>query len=113
MGNSTLALCLLIYHRERNEAIGIKQDPRMVRDLGSFVRSMDKEKMREYAQTLAKATYLQALINEHVALAARVTEYITSNVDDADARNEGLHTMIKLEAHITYLGDELEALWPQ
>lgn len=110
MDNVTLAFYILIRQRDRNNAIGITTDTQFLRGLERFIRSDMTAQAQEETDRLVKIAYLKALIDEHQALAKRLTDHITENIEDADTRNEGVYTMTKLEAHITKLGDKLEAM---
>lgn len=107
MDKSMMGVCLLIYERERNQAIGIKQDPQLLRGLSAFVRSVGKEETKVHIKTMATATYLKAMIEEYTALAYRLDDYVTTNIEDEEIRRNGLEAMVKLESYITHLGDEL------
>ena len=110
MEKATLAFSILIQQRERNKAIGIANDTQMLRGLSAYGRSENKAQGKSDIQALVKASWLKAMIEEHQALAIRLTEYITANIEDADTRNEGIYVMTKLESYITHLGAELEVL---
>lgn len=109
--NTTLALNILVQQRERNQAIGIKNDTQFVRGLGQFIQAQNREAVDEVA-TAAEALYIHALIKEYQAVAKKVTEYIMENIDEQEARTDGLRTMIAIESHVNYLGEKLEELWP-
>ncbi len=111
MEKATLGLCILINQRERNKAIGVSQDTQLQRGLSAYVRSISTSAMRATSRRLARAAYLKALIEEHQALAGRLTDYIMKNLEDDDIRNEGIYIMTQLDAFISHLGNELEALW--
>lgn len=111
MDKATLGLCVLINQRERNKAIDVSHDTQLLRGLSVYVRSIHKANIEDTIQTIVKASYLKAMIEEYHALASRLTDYIMANIGDDDIRNEGVYTMTKLEAYVTHLGDELEALW--
>lgn len=113
LDNATLAFCILIQQRERNNAIGITADTQFLRDMGQFVHSATIGQFKNDTGRLVKIAYLKALLEEYQALAKILTDHITENIDDADTRNEGVYAMTKLESYVTGLGDELEALWPQ
>jgi hypothetical protein len=111
MDDGIFAVCLLAKLRERNQAIGINQDTQLLRGLSAYVRDISREDMKSSTQRLVKAAWLKAMIDEHSALAKRLTDYIMANIEDGDIRNEGVYIMTKLDAYITHLSDELEALW--
>lgn len=111
MDEGALGLCILINQRQRNTAIGVSQDTHLLRGLSAYVRSIHKANTDDTIQTIVKASYLKAMVEEYHALAGRLTDYIMENIEDDDIRNEGVYAMTKLEAYVTHLGDELEALW--
>lgn len=111
MDNATLGVCILLNQRERNKAIGINQDTQLLRGLSAYVRNTNNEQIKSDVSLVVRAVYLKAMIEEYQVLAGRLTEYITANIDDADTRNEGIYVMKNLDAYISHLGDELEALW--
>jgi hypothetical protein len=105
------AFCILINQRQRNKAIGITTDPQFLRGMAGYIRSANEKQIRANVGQIVKASYLKALIEEHQSLAKRLTDYIMTNIEDGDIRNEGVYVMTKLESYITHLGDELEGLW--
>lgn len=111
LDNATLALSILIKHRQRNRAIGVKNDPQFLRGLASYVRASNEKQTQDGMVTIVKASYLKALIEEHQALAKRLTDYIMANIEDDEIRNEGVYAMTQLESYVNHLGDELGALW--
>lgn len=111
MDEATVGLCVLVNQRERNKAIGINQDPQLVRGLSAYVRNITQEDIKSTTHMLVRAAWLKAMIEEHQALAGRLTDYIMKNLEDEDIRNEGVHIMTKLDSYITRLGEDLEALW--
>lgn len=109
--NGTLALCILVAQRKRNEAIGIKNDTQFLRGLSRFIQAQNEEAAREVVKA-SEGIYLHVLIQEYQKLARRLTEYITENIEDQETRNEGLRVMIAIESHVNSLGERLEVLWP-
>ncbi|MHC4749530.1 MAG: hypothetical protein ACYTFW_06600 [Planctomycetota bacterium] len=111
MDNATVAFCILINQRQRNKAIGIETDTQFLRGMAAYIRSSSEKQAKSDVEQVVKASYLKVLIEEHQRLAQRLTDYIMANLEDDDIRNEGVYVMTKLEAYVTHLGDELEALW--
>jgi hypothetical protein len=111
MNKATLACCLLVNQRERNGAIGITQDTQLLRGLSAYVRNSNREDMTALTKRMVEAAWLKAMIDEHKVLADQLTDHIMANIEDADIRNEGVFIMKKLDAYISRLGEELEAIW--
>lgn len=111
MNKATLAICILLQRRERNKAISLKQDTQLLRGLSAYVRNISTEDMKETSRRIVRASWLKAMIDEHIALSERLTNHITANIEDANTRNEGVYIMTQLDAYITHLNDELESLW--
>lgn len=112
MDKATLATLILINHRQRNTAIGIANDPQFLRGMVSFIRSTGEAQSKATAKRLAEAVFLKAMIEEHQALAARLTDYIMDNIEDDDIRNEGVYAMTKLESYVNHMAEKLEdVIW--
>jgi hypothetical protein len=107
----TLALCVLVAQRKRNEALGVNNDTQFLRGLAQFIQSQNQVTVGEVVK-VTEGLYLQALIEEYQKLAKQVTEYITENIEDQETRTEGIRAMMGIEAHVNYLGKRLEGLWP-
>lgn len=110
MDKAAIGLCLLINQRERNQAIGVAHDTQHLSGLSAFVRSAVEEETKSHLQTLGRAAYLKAMVEEHARLADRLGDYITANIEDDKIRRDGLEAMSNLDAYITHLGVELEAI---
>ncbi len=110
MTNSSLAMCILINRRERNKAIGIANDPQLLRGLSAYALSSHKDNVGDAIQVMTRAVYLKAMIEQLTSLADRLVDHITANIEDDGTRAEGLETMTKLESFINHLGSELEAI---
>jgi len=102
-----LALSILLAQRERNKAIGIRNDAQFLRGLGQFIQSRAKRNTQKDIET----NYLYVLLYEYQKLAKVVTDYIEENIEDQDTRNEGLRAMIAIESQVNFLGKQLEELW--
>ncbi len=111
MDKSTLSFCILINQRQRNQAIGIKNDTAFLRGLGHFMRNSHKDQLSGAISTISQAAYLKAMIEEMQSLGERLSAYITANIEDKDIRNEGVYAMVKLESYINHLGEQLEKLY--
>lgn len=110
MDTATLATLILINHRQRNTAIGIANDPQFLRSMASFIRSASEAQSKAVTKRLTEAVFLKAMIEEYQALAQRLTDYITENIEDDVIRNEGVYTLTKLEAYVNHLGEQLEGV---
>ena len=110
MDKATLATFILINHRQRNTAIGIANDPQFLRGMASFIRSTSEAQSKAVTKRLVEATFLKAMIEEHQALASRLTDYIMANLEDDAIRNEGVYAMTKLEAYVNHLSEQLESV---
>jgi len=111
LDKATLAFCILINQRQRNRAIGIKNDTTFLRGLGHFMRNSHKDQLSGAITTISRAMYLKAMIEECQSVAKKLTRHIMDNLEDADTRNEGVYAMTKLESYINYLGEQLGELW--
>ncbi len=110
MDNPTLACNILINQRGRNKSIGINNDPQFLRGMVAYIGATNEKQIGDAMRHLAKASYLKAMIEEHVDLADRLVAYITANIEDDEIRRDGLVAMTKLESYINHLGTELEAI---
>jgi predicted Ser/Thr protein kinase len=110
LDKASLAFFVLVNQRQRNKAIGIENDPQFLRGMAAYIRSANEKQVRENIGTVVKASYLKSLLEEHQALARRLTDYIMANIEDDEIRNEGVYVMTKLESYVNHLGGELEAL---
>lgn len=110
MENSTLAACILIQRRDRNKAIGIANDTQLLRGLSAYALSGHKDSVGDAIAVMVRVAYLKAMIEQLTALADRLVDHITANIEDDDTRAEGMETMTKLESYINHLGSELEAI---
>lgn len=108
MLNEESLIALVVYHRERNTAIGIGQDTQFVRGLSAFVRSVSTDGKKAVTYRFARAVWLQSLVDEYQLLAKHVTEHIMRNIDNQDTRNDGLQTMIGIDSAINAMVEELE-----
>ena len=116
MDKATLATLILVNQRQRNVAIGIANDPQFhpqfLRGMASFIHSTSEAQFKATAKRLAEVVFLKAMIEEHQALATRLTDYIMDNLEDDDIRNEGVYAMTKLEAYVNHMAEKLEdVLW--
>lgn len=107
MDKATLAFCILINQRDRNEAIGIKNDTTFLRGLGHFMRNSHKDKLSSAISTISHAAYLKAMIEECQGVAQKLTQHIMDNLEDESIRAEGVYVMTKLESYIHHLGEQL------
>ena len=111
MDKSTLAFCILINQRQRNQAIGIKNDTTFLRGLGHFMRNSHKDQLSGAISTISQAAYLKAMIEECQGVSKKLTQYIMDNLEDETIRAEGVYVMTKLESYIHHLGEQLEDIW--
>ena len=79
--------------------------------MASFIRSTSEAQSKAVTKRMVEITYLKAMIEEHQALATRLTDYIMDNLEDDDIRNEGVYAMTKLDAYVNHLSEQLEVLW--
>jgi hypothetical protein len=105
-----LGASLFVFLNQRNKAIGISHETQFLRGLSDYIRNGGFKKDHEATKKIARAAYLQALIEEYQGLARRLTEHIMGNIDDQDTRNNGLEAMKNIDSLINYLVEALEAL---
>lgn len=110
MDNATLAFCILIQRRERDRAIGLKQDTQHLRGLSAYVRHSQRADAKGAIEVIVEAAWHKAMIEELTSLADRLVDHITGNIEDDETRRDGLEAMTKLESYIAHLGNELEAV---
>ena len=111
MTNTSLAFNLLIYHRERNKAIGIENDTRFLRGMGAFIRHSGEGEAKTAINQMMEPVALKAEIEAYQALAKRLSGHIIDNLGDNDIRNEGVHVVKTIDAYVTHLSERLEVLW--
>lgn len=107
---STLAFCILIQRRERDRAIGLKQDTQHLRGLSAYALNNYKDNVGGAIDVMVRAAYLKAMIEQLTALADRLVDHITANIENDEIRRHGMETMVGLESYITHLGKELETI---
>lgn len=111
LNNATLALNIWIYQRQRNAAIGIAGDTQLLRGLAQFIKETHSKEALGAMATISEAAYLKASIEEYQALALRLTKHVMANLDDDDTRDQGVHIVKAIDAHVTRLAEQLETLW--